>query len=433
MSRDAPDFSAAEVTKMMARGEFVAAEKHLRAKLAREPRAPLPLALLGLALGAQGRNKEGLEASTLATEAEPRFAYAHYARANLLLQLKRPEDALHAAQRAADLDPEDPDFHAFAAEVLAEMGLWEQAHAAVRRALVIDDTHVDATNLRLHLEMRHGPGAEASPARGHGLEEIIDTLGSALERDPENAETHANLAQALMSAGRPKEAIPHLRRALEIDPELPVARILMVEALKSRFAVYRWLVAYQNWTQEAGGLVSLLVIIGGFLVYRNLFALLRERPEWGWVIIPFIVLYLGFVLLSWVGDAVFEGAVLLHPDGQRVLPATSRRRAGVLLGSLAGATTMALVALVSGSPGAYLVAFAIFVSSLPWTQAFVPGLEREWPSKIIALIFLIGTVVLTAQWLMGAFGALLTSFQIFTWAFVANLWLGNLLGAAFRR
>lgn len=423
---------AALISAMIGEGRFDEAEARLRDRLADDPKEPGFLALLGVVLGAQKREVEGLEAATLATEEAPRFPFAHYARANLLRHLQRPEDALHAAQRAVELDPDDADYHVLSAEILAEMGLWERAHAAVRRALVIDDTHAEAVNLRLHLELRHGPvvGAQGTD----GTEEMLDALGSAREREPDNAETEALMGQVRLEQGEYATARTHLRRALDLDPDLPLARHLMVETLKRRFAPYRWLTAFENWSRDAGGLVTILVLVGAFLVYNSLFEIAEDHPEHRIWAIPLIAVYLGFVLLSWIGDAVFEAAVWLHPDGRRALPPTSRHRALALVSLLVLAAFAVGSALFAGYEIGFYVGLMLTMNTLPVTQAFVTGHERELRPKFIALAFMaltlgfIGCASMGLTTLAGLFA------QIHLWGFVAYLWLGNLLGAiAMRR
>ena len=61
--------------------------------------------------------------------------------------------------------------------------------------------------------------------------EAIEEYGKALLADPNSAETHNNLAYALLQKGRPDEAVAHYRRALEIRPDYPEARRNLEEAL----------------------------------------------------------------------------------------------------------------------------------------------------------------------------------------------------------
>jgi tetratricopeptide (TPR) repeat protein len=49
------------------------------------------------------------------------------------------------------------------------------------------------------------------------LEEAIDHLQKALEIDPNDVETHNNLGYALLQMGRVEESVAHFQRALEIE------------------------------------------------------------------------------------------------------------------------------------------------------------------------------------------------------------------------
>jgi tetratricopeptide (TPR) repeat protein len=76
----------------------------------------------------------------------------------------------------------------------------------------------------------HVPGADAHLGRA-GCETATKqpeaakrTLTEAIAIEPGNAVVTANLGLLLSDGGRPAEAIPHLQRALTIDPDLHQAR-----------------------------------------------------------------------------------------------------------------------------------------------------------------------------------------------------------------
>jgi tetratricopeptide (TPR) repeat protein len=63
-------------------------------------------------------------------------------------------------------------------------------------------------------------------------EQALAGLAAALAIDPRDAEAHAGIGRIRLDAGRPAEAIPSLRRALELMPALFEARYALAQALR---------------------------------------------------------------------------------------------------------------------------------------------------------------------------------------------------------
>jgi serine/threonine protein kinase len=110
------------------------------------------------------------------------------------------------------------------AEAQAEMGWirrahdwdWEGADAAYRRALMLDPGN--ATALR---------GAAVLAFTLGRLDEAIELDYRAVRLDPLSVPTHNNLGLHAYYAGRLDEAAGALKKALELNPDFPVARILL--------------------------------------------------------------------------------------------------------------------------------------------------------------------------------------------------------------
>lgn len=70
------------------------------------------------------------------------------------------------------------------------------------------------------LELKNLPAAEAAARKAVDLLESGNAEGLPKGQDAQamRAQAHANLAMVLMQAGKPAEALPQIRRALELDP-----------------------------------------------------------------------------------------------------------------------------------------------------------------------------------------------------------------------
>ena len=133
----------------------------------------------------QAQKHLGAEAAlTVLDAADPAHttsATFHFARSNLLLQLGRATDAISAAQKAAQLDPDIPEYRA---------------------------------NLGAAMVQRASQTADAAL-----LAQAIAVLEEAAADAPETGVVHNNLAMAYQEAGRLKDALSALDRALQIDPD----------------------------------------------------------------------------------------------------------------------------------------------------------------------------------------------------------------------
>ena len=130
------------------------ANSALEAALADEPRN-LPL-LSGAAywLAAHDNNEKALDLALKATAIEPRYTWAQIALARALLGMKRPLDAERALRYARQFG-KFPTLTYELANVLASMGLYEEAAEVLRESFTIKDDQIQAY-LAGHLQVSEG-------------------------------------------------------------------------------------------------------------------------------------------------------------------------------------------------------------------------------------------------------------------------------------
>ncbi len=277
------------------------AESALRRALAAAPNDADAHVLLALALYYQERNADALREVRTAIGLAPEFASAHYVHALILLDRNRPDDALRAIHEALRLDPNNVAYHVVAGRVYLYQKDWKRALAAAEAGLRLDPEHVTCLNLQAMALVRLGRKVEA-----------LEALATALARAPENALTHANYGWALLHADKVKEAFAAFREALRLDPTLSWAREGIVEALKARNLIYRLLLRYFLWMSrltedEQWGVIG---IFHGIRVALRVAA--RAFPPLWIVVLPLLLLYQAFALLTWVAKPLF--ALLLRFD-----------------------------------------------------------------------------------------------------------------------
>ena len=191
---------------------------------------------LALCLSELEQFDEATEHARQAIHLAPDESFGHYAYARVMIDRKRLEEARLAILEAIRLDPYEASYFAILASLEMQKSRWREALEAANQGLEIEPEHVWCTNLRAQALVKLGDRAGAAAA-----------MGEALARKPDDAYTHANQGWALLHAGQPRQAQEHFREALRLDPGLDWARSGIVESLKARNFVYRWMLAWFLW------------------------------------------------------------------------------------------------------------------------------------------------------------------------------------------
>ncbi|MCU0723262.1 MAG: tetratricopeptide repeat protein, partial [Planctomycetes bacterium] len=351
-----------------AAGEF-------RKELAEEPGNAAAHALLALSLSQLDRDREAEAEARLAVVADPDFPLAHDALATALHSLGRMEEAEASAREAVRLDPEAPTHRATLSAVLLDRGEAGEALRSAEEGLALDPDHGPCVNLRAMALVRLGRAEEAS--RG---------IDGALAKEPESGLAHANQGWALLHLRKHREAAEHFREALRLDPGNEWAREGMVEALKARHSVYALLLRYFLWMSRQSAKMQIAVIVGGYVGFRMLRGVARANPKLAPFLMPLIVAYVVFALMTWVADPLFNLLLRFDRFGRFVLTKDQRL----------GSTVFGFL-LLAGA-GSAAAGFAV-----PWPLGVWLGLFFALASLLSALTF-----QCPADWrrlAMGAFSA----------------------------
>lgn len=168
--------------------------------------------LLGLALWQSGEGQEGLRLVMAAADAAPGSAAIQNNLGGMLMQVRQFAAAERAFRAALAANPKLVDAWSNLAAVLLDQNRPDAAEKAARRALAADPARADAwSNLGVAL-LELGRFAEAEECQR-----------KALQQRPDLAVAHANLGTLLRRRNDPG-AVALFRRAVELDPDQPVAR-----------------------------------------------------------------------------------------------------------------------------------------------------------------------------------------------------------------
>lgn len=212
--------------QLIGSGDFVEAEAHLRAVLARTPDYPLAVQNLSVALARQGRRQDAWPIALRAVELEPRPGRA---RANLCdLAVDRPtldaDEAARLCREAIEALPKAPEPRANLARSLARGMRFEEAEAVWTLAIQEFPTSVFLLGHRVSFLLNRGR-LDSGIRVQRGLVEIAP-------QDPQHRRNLVALllqnAGHLMRQGRAVEACDAAREAGELAPGAPPVEAMIV-------------------------------------------------------------------------------------------------------------------------------------------------------------------------------------------------------------
>jgi tetratricopeptide (TPR) repeat protein len=375
------------------------AEKEYRLALAEDPDDFVAHAMLALLLSERdGRGEEALREARTAVGLAPDEPFAHSAEAQVHLAAKRWDAAEQSVGEAIRIDPDDP----FLFVVLAECHLgrrrWQDALDAADQGLAIDPAYVPCLNVRatalVHLDRR---------------DEASATLVGALGRDPENSHTHANQGWASLHRGDRRAGLAHFREALRLDPQSEWARQGLAEAMKARNPVYAAMLTYFLWMQRLSPRARWGVVLGGMLGFRLVRTAARVNPELMPWLLPLMVAYGVFLMLSWTAPQLFNALLLLSRDGRDVLSDEQRTSGRWVGGGALLALGMGLLAL--GFPAGWSFSGALLATLLLIPLAATFNGPRGRPTRTMAFftggVYLLGALAVAGEWASVAIGSAL--------------------------
>lgn len=392
------------------------AEKELRQVLAGTPEHFLAHAWLSLTLMEMTRYNEAETEAEAAVQVAPDHPYGYFVLSRIFQQQGKTRQAEKAIAEAIRLNPTDADYFAVLAGLFAGEQQWAKALEAAEQGLVLDAEHIGCGNLRAMALNKLGRRRES-----------VGALDAALYRDPDNALTHANQGWIALEQNNHQEAMTHFREALRLEPELNWARSGILEALKARNPIYRWLLQYFFWMARMGPRLQWGVILGAYFGNQILRGIARSNPQLAPFLTPLIILYLLFVYLTWTGKTLFNLLLRLDRFGRLVLSPQQVRVSNIV-------GLMLLIALVSLGVGWALPFFPASAVGYVLALLIIPvahTLEREPGRNRTILFAYTGALVLVAVLALGALVADAPVFfslaQLFFLGIFAFGWIGNIL------
>jgi len=296
-----------------------------RQALTNEPDDALAHALLALALAHLEQGKDAVDAGRRAVALAPELSFAHYALGWALLERAELNAAERSAQEALRLEP-DSHGYALLAQIYVRRKRWAEAIKAAEQGLQIEPEHPGCANLR------------ALSLGALGRTDVAAALvNDVLALDPDDAFGLTNRGWLMLRQSRPQEALESFREALRLDPTLDWARTGIVEALKARSALYRFVLRYELWVASLTSRAQWFLILGLFFGGRVVRALLRSNPGLWPVLGPLMALYIFVVFGSCIANPLSNLLLRLNPFGRLALNRAETVASNVVGGCLVAA------------------------------------------------------------------------------------------------
>ena len=315
----------------------------------------------------------------------PDYAPVHAVLGQIQLDQKQLAGAKVALEEAIRLDPHDEDNFAGMARYHLMKKDWQSALECAEQGLAIEPDDPACNNFRAYALERMGKAEIA-----------VDAAKQALGRNPDDANSHAIHGWALLNKNQHRLAQESFREALRLDPGNEFARTGMIESLNANNIIYRWIFRWYSAMSRLSVRVQWMVIIGFLVLQRFLNVLAANNPAIRPFVIPLIILYLLFVVLTWIAQPLFNTFLRFHSFGKYLLNRDEIVASNWIVAMGVFGVVSALVAMVVTGFWQFAIFFLLYAifMLLPISGVFrCPRGWRRW--LMIAITVVVGACGLT--------------------------------------
>lgn len=389
------------------------AEHQIREALRLDPQNAEAYAMLARCYINNGQPREGIAAINEAIALDPLESFHFYLLAYAHHGLDENEAAIPNLEKAISLNPYAAEYHGFFAFLLLEQREYEKALEKANEGLALDPENLTCLNAR-----------SRALNRLRRVEAAIETMSEALAQHPDDDYTHTTVGWNYLERGVHQKARHHFVEALRINPNNEGARVGMKEALKSKIALYRWLLQYSFWMQNKGRRFQAIFPIALYVVFRILVAAFSSATS-GSFTTPLIAIYFSLVALTWTIGSIANFVLLFDPMGKYALDLTERWTAITVVSSIvSGAALLMLHFSFPQFEGDLFLPSLILLSlSLPLSQLNYPLQFRDhsWHGWLALGLVAISPLAILFNFMLPSYGVVLfgvyaVGFLIYNWA-----------------
>src|SRR4051812_11870510 len=305
--------------------------------------------------------------------------YVHYLLAFCYYRKHELDVSLKYLEQAIALFPYNAGYFSLLSNIYYSQRKYADALHAANQGLNVNAEDVACLNAR-----------SAALFRLNKKEEAYETINEALQVNPENDYTHTNYGWHYLEKGKYKQALEHFREALRINPNNISAKEGYKAALKSKLPFYRWILQYSLWMNHQSRAMRLIMIFGLWGLVRLVSIYSDDENLWlRYVSAGVVVIYLAFVILSWLGNSIANLFLLTSSHGKLALTESEKTSAiAVGISLLAGIALIACGAFIKSHlfiAGLLVCSFAIPLSFLDFPLKIFKGQGRQITIHIMLL------------------------------------------------
>jgi hypothetical protein len=166
-----------------------------------------------------------------------------------------------------------------------------------------------------------------------------------------------------------------------LNPEMEWARAGIVEAMKARNFVYRWMLAYFLWMARLDARVRWGLVIGALVANNLISGQIQKTPALAPFLLPVLFAYFAFVLMSWLAYPLFNLLLRLDRFGRYALSRDQVWGANVLVVCILVTLAFLVAAVARDKAVLYWATIMCAVLSLPASAIYV--CESGWPRQVM--------------------------------------------------
>lgn len=404
------ELTITKIQFLLQQNKYAEADKLITILLSEEPDNAFYLTVASDIARHLGQLERAMNLVNAAILVSPDEDFVHYTKAQVHIELNELFLAQECLKAAVRIEPNDPDNYALWAHVTLNQKKYEAALEQANKALQLDPENILALNTRSTALMKLNRSYEASK-----------TMEGALKEDPNNAYTHTNYGWNLLEKGKHKKALSHFREALKSNPDFEYAQAGMVEALKSRYLLYRWFLKYFFWMNNLTAKNQWVVIIVLYVGMQIINRLSTTMP----FLKPVAILLMAFAFSTWILPPLSNLLLRINPYGKYMLDHKEIMSSNFVGISLLIAFVSIILYAITGLP--FLLSLCILgvAMMIPLGTLFARTKHKfTLPGYTILLgVFGLLSVIATANT-----GELFTAYStVFLLGFVAYQWVANYL------
>jgi tetratricopeptide (TPR) repeat protein len=326
--------------------------------------------------------------------------------------------AITSLEQSISMNPYFAESYGLLAYVYRDNKDFKMALAKANEGLAVDPENITCLNVR-----------SIAQNKLKMTDAAIETMQYALAQDPDNQFTHSTVGWNYLEKGKHKLAAKHFREALRIDPNFNNAKEGLKESLKSKIPPYKWLLRYSFWINNQGKKARWMIPLGLYFGVRVAAAAFGNNSSTEMIGGTIVVLYLLFVITSWLINPIANLFLYFHKDGKYALNATEKNTALTVVGALvAGLLFFFTGAVLNGHKklvtASMIAAAACCFSAVPLGRIEYPLLLNGYGTQNKIYMILAGLGLITVPLAFLYLPAAIVTGGLFLVIFVINNWLG---------